>query len=244
MARNNKGKKKKKQRMAGEKLSKEARQLIKKRRAEMQAPVNDKIVKGIRYKKKDPTRQWTDGFADDAAIQWSTSSKRGTPERKQEKKTFRKLEQNTNIIFDRVPRNSERSDIHINRYGNGDRYFDKKYGDDEWYKDFTEQSGGRAPRGLATGKYSYDEFKGSRKWMDLDVPKTKDPHSQVILSHEIGHSLGLRDLPNYKQQNRTRNKSVMSWATDSYAVSGKKPFSSNDYEAIRRNYPHATFDWE
>ena len=107
------------------------------------------VVQSIRYANDSNERQnWNDRYNDYGVITWSTSSKKNTPERRQEKKTFKKLAQNTGLNFQRVGRGSGEHDIHIKRFGNNRKYFEKNYGDQEWNKNYQEATGGQQPGGL------------------------------------------------------------------------------------------------
>ena len=187
---------------------------------------------------------WSDKYDDDGTIQWSTSSKKGTPERKQERKTFKQLERETGIDFERARRAARESDIHIKRYGNRDKYFDRKYGDTEWLQNMKNNFGGN-PGGLHHYKYR-SEKNDYQPYSRVEAPKFKaklgdgndryGKNSQQTLSHEIAHALGLRDLSTPEEQAQAANFSVMGYDSNFKLAGGKNRFGQSDLDAIMKNY--------
>jgi len=187
---------------------------------------------------------WSDKYDDDGTIQWSTSSKKGTPERKQERKTYKQLERETGIDFDRVRRKKRESDIHIKRYKDGDKYFDRKYSDTEWLQNMKNNFGGN-PGGLHHYKYR-SEKNDYQPYSRVEAPQFRaklgegdqryGKHSQQTLSHEIAHALGLRDLSTPEEQAQAANFSVMGYDSNFKLAGGKNRFGQSDLAAIMKNY--------
>ena len=187
---------------------------------------------------------WSNKYDDDGTIQWSTASKKGTPERKQERKTFKQLERETGIDFERVRRKKRESDIHIKRYRDGDKYFDKKYSDTEWLQNMKDNFGGN-PGGLHHYKYR-SEKNDYQPYSRVEAPKFRTKlgesdqrygkNSQQTLSHEIAHALGLRDLSTPEEQAQAANFSVMGYDSNFKLAGGKNRFGQSDLAAIMKNY--------
>ena len=196
----------------------------------------------IRHADNSPQRQyWTDTYDDDGTITWSTSSKKGTKERKQEKKTFRQLGNRTGLNFERVPKKQRSSDIHLRRFYDFDKYFNRKYEGKDWFEQYKTDNNGGVPGGLH--HYKYRKGSGDR-FSYVEAPrfntKSGGNHlgkgSQAILSHEIAHALGLRDLSNPGEQAAVKDFSVMGYQTDRGLVTPKNRFSASDIAAIISNY--------
>ena len=206
--------------------------------------VNNDVVDMLSHPDDSVRRtNWTDTYDDDGTITWSTGSKRRTPERRQENKTFKQLERDTGLDFERIGRGEKSSDIHIKRYGDNDKYFEKKYKDTEWYPGLVDNLGGNNPGGLHHSAYRQNED-GYQPYSRIEAPKFSSKEgdykygdsSQHILSHEIGHALGLRDMANEEEQSKTKNYSVMSYNTNLKLAKGQNRFGESDIEAIKNNY--------
>lgn len=196
-------------------------------RKDFRGPVDENAVNLIRDPANaDERKFWTDTYDDDGIIQWSTSSKRGTKERREEKRIFNKLEKNTGLDFERVRKGPRDSDIHIKQFNRDGTYMKRKYKGEPWYD-------GGGYYGLH--HYQSEKKKDGSGWQNRSrVEAIKG--SPLTLAHEIGHALGLRDLSNNKEQKATEGKSVMSYNTSEYASNRRVPFTHSDYEAIKRNY--------
>ena len=200
------------------------------------AKANDDVSNLVRHAESDTQRKyWTDTYDDDGRIYWSTNSARGTKERRQERRTMRFLERQTGLDFKRTNANSGKTEIHIDRYDDGKDYF-KRYEGKDWYDNM-----GFIPGGL----HHYDYDPNRRRYSRIEVPNRKAVYgngvsakgtSQKVLSHEIGHALGLRDLSNPNEQATTKDFSVMSYKTPFRAVKGPVRFGLSDINAIKLNY--------
>lgn len=206
---------------------------------------NASVAALIRYADESVNRKnWSDTYDDDGTIQWSTSSKKGTPERKQERKTFKQLEKETGIDFEKVRNAARESDIHIKRYKNRDKYFDRKYSDTEWLQNMKDNFGGN-PGGLHHYKYR-SEKNDYQPYSRVEAPKFRTKlgdgdmrygkNSQQTLSHEIAHALGLRDLSTPEEQAEAANYSVMGYDTNYKLAGSKNRFGRSDLDAIMKNY--------
>ena len=200
---------------------------------QMLTEANDKVSNMIRYGDDDVQRSgWTDAYNDDGKIKWSTTSAKGTRERKQERRTMRFLERQTGLDFKRTNANSGKAEIEINRYDDSN-YFNKYKGKD-WYDNF-----GFTPSGL-----HHWEQDGNRRYSRIEAPTRNARHdsmnvkgkSQKTLSHEIGHALGLTDLFRSQDQKAAGGYSVMSYNTNHRAPKGPVRFGLSDINAIKMNY--------
>jgi len=217
---------------------------LRKKHEEMFRTENPSVSNLIRHSDDSPNRSsFTDNYNDDGRITWFTGSKKGTPERKQERKTLKQLEMLTGLDFKRTGRKGK-ADIQIKRYKNSDKYFDRKYADTDWYKKMQNTIG--APGGLH--HYNWRETKkGWSPFSRVEAPKFNakmgknfneryGKMSQNILSHELGHALGLRDLTTPEEQAKVANYSVMGYDTSQQLARGKNRFSKADIQAIMQNY--------
>ena len=203
---------------------------------------NETVTDLIRHADDNVRRTtWSDTYDDDGAIQWSTNSKRGTPERKQERKTFKQLAKETGLNFERVKRKKREADIHIQRFKNNEKYFNRKYGDEQWMQAMQDGFGG-APGGLHHNKY---RKKGGAAFSRVEAPRFNSrmssgekygKNSQQTLSHEIGHALGLRDLSSPEEQAQAANYSVMGYDSNYKLAGGKNRFGQSDIDAIIKNF--------
>ena len=200
---------------------------------------NPVVADLIRFADDSPNRKvWSNTYDDDGTIQWSTASQKGTPERRQEKKTFKQLQQLTGINFEKVKPKRD-SDIHIHRYKKGDKYFNRKYSDTDWLQSMKDNFGG-TPGGL----HHYGYRKDDRPFSRVEAPKFKTKlgdkrygkQSQQTLSHEIAHALGLRDLSTPEEQAEVANYSVMGYDSNWKLAGGKNRFGATDIDAIIKNY--------
>tara|TARA_S200002703_G_scaffold45431_1_gene39663 strand:- start:336 stop:1157 length:822 start_codon:yes stop_codon:yes gene_type:complete len=216
---------------------------LRKQHKDMFRAENPSVSNLIRHSDDSNNRTaFTDTYDDDGRITWFTGSKKGTPERRQEKRTLRQLEMLTGLDFKRTGRKGK-ADIQIKRFGNNNKYFDRKYAGEDWYNNMQNTTG--APGGLHHYNWRETE-KGFSPFSRIEVPKFKakmgenlgryGKFSQNTLSHELGHALGLRDLATPEEQAKAANYSVMGYNTSQQLAKGKNRFSKADIQAIMQNY--------